>query len=337
MNARKKRGRLAGVVLAAGLGERMQPLTLAVPKPLLPVLGVPLVEIAVARLRRSGAEEIHANTFHLPEQIEAIADEKRLNIRLHRETSLLGTGGGIGNMADALKRFDSILLHNGDIVSNIGFERALETHVASGCLVTMLLVPVSATEGSVVSSRLPPGNVAANPVDEVVGIGEGVRAAGDGVAPFGYTGLSILSPEALGFFPRDRKAGLVEILTEMMRCSPGSVKGFDCTTGSRKFVWCDLGSPDSYLELHRRILVGREEFDRCIAPPPMPIHLGNGAVVDPTVSWSGFLEVGSQTVIGRDCRLEDCVILPDTIVPPQSAFYHTIIYPGGTLQGGDAR
>ena len=95
-----------GMVLAAGLGKRMQPLTLKTPKPLLEINNISLLERAINLLINSGVEEISINVHHLPEQIEKFIREKKFKVQVNisKETdALLDTGGGI---LEATKHFD---------------------------------------------------------------------------------------------------------------------------------------------------------------------------------------------------------------------------------------
>lgn len=95
-----------GMVLAAGLGKRMQPLTLKTPKPLLKINNISLLERAINLLIKSGVEEISINVHHLPEQIEKFIREKKFKVEVNisKETdALLDTGGGI---LEATKHFD---------------------------------------------------------------------------------------------------------------------------------------------------------------------------------------------------------------------------------------
>ena len=94
------------MVLAAGLGKRMQPLTLKTPKPLLEINNISLLERAINLLIKSGVEEISINVHHLPEQIEKFIKEKKFKVEVNisKETdALLDTGGGI---LEATKHFD---------------------------------------------------------------------------------------------------------------------------------------------------------------------------------------------------------------------------------------
>ena len=95
-----------GMILAAGLGKRMQPLTFKKPKPLLKINNISLLERAINLLIKSGIEEISINVHHLPEQIEKFIREKKFKVQVNisKETdALLDTGGGI---LEATKHFD---------------------------------------------------------------------------------------------------------------------------------------------------------------------------------------------------------------------------------------
>jgi len=304
----------------------MMPLTAVIPKPLLPVLGIPLLEIIVNRLLRHGAAEIHCNIFHLPDKIESFAVGKGWPLRFHRESVLLGTGGGIGNMADAVSGADAILLHNSDILCNADFGRALDVHRDRRALVTLILVP-----------RGPRANVAVNGADEVTAIGDGAVGRGRDTRFLGYTGLAVLSPESLAFFPRGERSGLVAILNEMIRVRPGSIIGWNADSGSSPCAWGEAGSAEGYLGIHRDILSGKVRFDPALGPPPLPLHVGAGAVVEPGAIWKGFCEIGRRALVERGSILEDCIVIEDTVVRRDSVHRSEILFPGGSLgAGGDS-
>jgi NDP-sugar pyrophosphorylase family protein len=317
------RSAISGIILAAGYGERMLPLTARIPKPLLPILGTPLLELVVRKLMHHGAAHIHCNVFHLAGAIESFAARRDWPVRLHREAELLGTGGGIGGMRDGVSGADCVLLHNGDVLSDIPFEPAIERHGNRKALVTLVLVPSG-----------PRANVAVGAEDEVIAIGEGAERFGRGANLLGYTGLAVLSPDALPFFPRGRKAQLVAILSEMMREKPGSVIGWNAGEGNAPYAWGDAGSPAGYLGIHRAILVGGARFDSQTETPSGPVHIGEGAYVDSTARCDGFCAIGRRAAVGPRARLEDCVVLDDTIVAEDTVHVNEILFPGGVLKAG---
>ena len=145
----------SGMVLCAGLGNRLRPLTDAYPKPLIPLLDVPLAEHAFAALAAAGANAIAVNTHHLPDQMAAAAHTGAaryggLSLSLSHEPTLLGTGAGAKRLFDALGRPDHpILLHNGDVVLHAPVAALLQRHRETGAAATLLTVPAIPGEGEV--------------------------------------------------------------------------------------------------------------------------------------------------------------------------------------------
>ena len=240
-------------------------------------------------------------------------------LTFHHEERLLGIGGGIGHMAQHLERYGVIMIHNGDIVSNIDFAPVLRYHAERGQLVTLVLSP----EG-------PVRNVWCTGTGEVRRFGTFDSPDEPDVKALGYTGLSVISAGALSFFPRGVPGGLAPILHAMIEEHPGSVHGLDISTIDPRYLWNEIGSPRSYLDVHRTILVEKTVYDRLLPPPPLPLHVGEGAFVAPDAVWRGFLEVGPGARVGRNTVLENCVILEGTAVPGDASYRNAIIYPGGS-------
>ena len=327
-------GKIEGIILAAGKGRRMLPLTDFLPKPLLPVTGVPLLEIAAEKLLRSGVSRLHVNLFHLGDMINEYADGKGWPVVFHEEEELLDTGGGIGNMAGDLRDADHVLLHNGDILSSFGFDEALEYHIGRKAMVTMILM--SPKDGG----RTPPAAVTIDAGGGVLDIGPCPQddSMEDGSMALGYTGMAIISGEALRYFPREKK-GLVPVLHEMISDRPGSVAGFNAsnrsssnTSSTDEAAWGEIGSPSSYLDIHRRIMVEMVRFDEAVQPPPMPLRAGDGSSIDPGADWAGFLDVGNGARIEGNTFLEDCVVLEGAVVRNGTRLRSAIVYNDKVLE-----
>ena len=325
--------KMMGMILAAGLGTRMGKLSSFLPKPLVPVLGRPLFGLIADKLVREGAGHIHSNIHHLPEKIELYAEREDLPVTFHREETLLDTGGGIGNMASSCRETDLVLLHNGDILTNISYGPAIEAHLDSGALFTMILL------GAGTNVIHPPLQVVTDHDNHLISIGGDPRNDAKGTVRSGYTGLAIISPEAFDYFPNGEKAGLVEILLKMISVDPGSVIGFRVGKETASLpdtgpvAWAEAGTPSLLLDLHRRILVGGERFTPSIPATSMPLFAGKGTNIAPGVRWKGFLSLGKNSVVNRNTMLEDCVILDDTIVEPGTECIRSIIYPDGMIEG----
>jgi len=135
------------MILAAGLGTRLRPVTYSIPKPMVPVLGRPLMEHAVRLLTRHGFREAIANLHWFPETIEGrFGDGSAFGMELSysREEKLLGTAGGVRNVAEFLG--DSFLVVAGDALTDIDFGAMREFHESHDGLVTMATKRVAETD-----------------------------------------------------------------------------------------------------------------------------------------------------------------------------------------------
>ena len=123
---------------AAGLGERLRPITYHIPKPLLPVLGKPLLEIILDKFSEISSGRIGINLHYKPELMRQWIKQSAFanRMELFPEDPILGTGGALKN-AKAFLSDGHFLVHNADILSDVDFERLIETHLSSGNIATL--------------------------------------------------------------------------------------------------------------------------------------------------------------------------------------------------------
>jgi len=134
---------MRAMILAAGLGTRLRPLTNDRPKALVEINGRSLLEITLARLRSFGIREVIVNVHHFADMVVDYLkahDSFGMHVEISREEVLLDTGGGLKQAAHFLQQDDSgehFLVHNVDIISNIDFEGMVQLHAESGALATL--------------------------------------------------------------------------------------------------------------------------------------------------------------------------------------------------------
>lgn len=131
---------MKAMILAAGLGTRLRPLTNSRPKALIEINGVPLLEMVLKRLIDAGVTEVIINLHHFPEQITDFLNEKDnfgIRIEFSYEEMLLDTGGGLKQASWFFDDDRPFLLHNVDVVSNVDFKKMIDAHSAAKCLATL--------------------------------------------------------------------------------------------------------------------------------------------------------------------------------------------------------
>jgi len=222
------------MVLAAGLGTRLRPLTERVPKPLLPVAGRPLLGRVIERLRAAGVEEIAVNTHHLAGEVEAFVRSlpDAEGLRVFHEPEILGTGGALANARTFLAASESFLLHNSDVVTDADPGALLDAHRDAGALAT-LLVTEHAPENKVLVA--PDGTVL-----DILGRLDADAPAGGRLLT--YTGLAAFSPVFFEFLPTEGCSSLVDALLAAVSARPGSVRAL----APEALEWSDLGTLAEY-------------------------------------------------------------------------------------------
>lgn len=175
------------MVLAAGLGVRLRPLTETVPKPLLEVDGRPLIDHVLDRLRAGGVRSVVVNAFYLADQLEGhLAGRQDIDIKVLRETQLLGVGGGLASALPSLGQ-DRFLAANADTLWLDGpvpvFKRLAQIWNDAAMDALLLMQPAAKAVGEEGM-----GDFFLDPAGRVVSRGHGQ------VAPYYYAGLQVLHP-----------------------------------------------------------------------------------------------------------------------------------------------
>ena len=134
---------MKALIFSAGMGVRLKPLTDNMPKALVPIGGVPMLERAIRVVMEAGCTEIVVNVHHFAEQIIDFLEEKQsFGIKIHisdERDYLLETGGGLKHAAEFLAGDEPILLYNVDILSNVDLKKLYEQHLKNNALATLLV------------------------------------------------------------------------------------------------------------------------------------------------------------------------------------------------------
>src|SRR5437868_484243 len=239
---------MRAMVLCAGFGTRLRPLTDKIPKPLVPLCGLPLLRYNFALLKNAGVEEIVVNTHHLGRVMEQGARElaRELGIALHvshEEKQILGTGGGV-RRAEKLLGSGTFYLLNGDMIFDVDLEAALAAHRKAGAIATMVLAPYprGATYAAV----------------EVDGADNIRRIAGRGAAvdptlrKMHFTGVHVLEPEVISRLPAEGESDINRTAYVRLIHEGAKVYGF-----AQNGYWGDLGAARSLLRAHLDMLEAR--------------------------------------------------------------------------------
>lgn len=281
------------MILAAGLGTRLRPLTDHLPKPAVPVANRPLAAFALERLQGIGVDAVHANVHHLPEAMARalLAIDPRL--RVFREVALLGTGGGLHN---ALRDVDDeVVVMNGDVLFDVDLRAALDAHRAADAFATMVVRPDPAAE-TMGAVRIA-GDGA---VRSIAGAPEGDHA---GTRALAFSGVHVFSPRALRALPEE---GCV-IRQGYHRWLQADERVIGVVDEGR---WADLGTHAAYLRANVALAAGAWSWPG-VAPDARGIVHPGASVSAARITRS---VVGEGAFVAEGVDLEGCVVWPGTRV-----------------------
>lgn len=233
------------MLLCAGFGTRLGPLSRFLPKPMFPLGGMTLLERNLSWLAASGFARVVINAHHQASLLEDFAREVApdgLELLFSREDRILGTGGGIGRARSLYFQDEPVLIVNGDNAFSLEWPRFRDFHVSGAFGASLLLLPAAGREA--LASTVVDG------AGRVRGIGrEGTAAPGSGGALSStvFSGIYILEPSAAALLPCGEFCGVVErVFVPLLRA--GRLGGL-----LLDFPWHDIGTWERYAEAQRAL------------------------------------------------------------------------------------
>tara|TARA_B100001971_G_scaffold213418_1_gene246726 strand:- start:5719 stop:6501 length:783 start_codon:yes stop_codon:yes gene_type:complete len=236
---------MQAIILAAGFGTRLQPLTNTIPKPLLPIAKRPLIVWNLRLLRDHGITKVIVNLHHLGDQIERYlgsGSHLGMHIAYSREKKILGTGGGIKQAEQFLRESsdDAFLVFNGDTIINIDLSHMIDNHFTHGGLATMAVRndPDVDRWGALELDNT-------NRIVTILGRGQPAAHKTQPITRKMFAGVHIMSPLLLRDIPIGQESS---IISPYMKCLEDGAKiyGYQ-TTG----YWSDVGTPERYDQTKR--------------------------------------------------------------------------------------
>lgn len=238
---------MKGMLLAAGFGERLKPLTLNLPKPSVRLLGIPLVYYTISLLVEAGLREIVINTHYMGDLVErdVTAGFGKLDIRFSHETEILGTGGGLKKaepyLVDTGSPDDIIVLINSDIAVDVDILAAVDFHKSLQSVATMVLRkdPDAKKYGAIYTDSQ----------NRIQRIRDYMNTSLTGLNEYMFTGLHILSRKIFEYIPKEgevvKKSDIISSYVKMI--SGGEIVRGYVIDG----FWKDFGTLEKLEEMEK--------------------------------------------------------------------------------------
>lgn len=310
---------MKAVILVGGQGTRLRPLTCNTPKPMIPLVNQPFIEWMLLRLRDQGITEVVLAVQYLANAFrEALGDGSRLEMKLHivEEPEPRGTAGAVKNVEHLLD--GPTFIFNGDVMTDLDLRSMLAFHQEQRSKVTISLTPVDdPTQFGLVemdsASRV--RRFLEKPrIDEIT-------------TNLVNAGTYIIEPEILRYVPPDQFYMFERGLFPVVLQTGDPMYGFP----SRAY-WTDVGKPQTYLDVHHDILIGKVQYrfrgqeianrvwlegDADIHPSAQvmgPVVIGHGVTIERGARVIGPSVIGAGSRIGVECSVEGAVLWENNVL-----------------------
>lgn len=293
---------MKAMILAAGFGTRLFPLTIDRTKPAIPFLGKPLVGYVAEYVHKFGFNDVIVNLHHQPDSVkEALGDGADFGVHIEytiEEPAILGTAGALDNARELLEN-DTFLIVNGKIITDIDISEALQTHKNSGALATMVLKPNSKREKFTI----------VNTEDGILtGFGDDARPLTEGeirdtehdvFTPLMFTGIHIMEPRVFDYIPRGVYSDIVPTFYD-----PALANGEKIAVHVTDANWFELSTIPRYLDISLAMMGGRDVF------AGRDCRISKSAAIRDSVLWDG-VTVGENSNLYRTIVADGVTIAAD--------------------------
>jgi mannose-1-phosphate guanylyltransferase len=297
------------LVLTAGLGTRLRPLTDVRAKPAIPVAGEPIIRRIIRRLSSHGVDDVVLNLHHRPETLtSAVGDASDLGVRARyswEQPRVLGSAGG-PRLARPILGTDRFWIVNGDTLTDVDLGAVAAAHRSTGARITLALV----------ANRefLRYGGVQLDADHRVVGF---TRRGPSAEGSYHYIGVQLVDADVFdAVMPGEPASSIGGVYDALIVSQPGAIRGF--VTSASFF---DVGTPADYWRTSGAF--GDAERAGAGASPTV----GRRAQIDPTARLSRSI-LWDDVRIERDAVLEECIVTDRVRVPPGAVHRREILVRG---------
>jgi mannose-1-phosphate guanylyltransferase/mannose-1-phosphate guanylyltransferase/phosphomannomutase len=313
---------MKAMVLAAGLGTRLKPITYGIPKPMVPVLDRPCMAHLLTLVAKHDIHQAVANLHYFPDTIrDYFGDGSDFGVELqyNYEPELLGTAGGVRAVAETLTEGgEPFLIISGDALTDIDLTRLVERHRSSGGIATLTVKRVADTREY--------GVVLHDENGRITGFQEKPDPA-DALSDLGNCGIYVFSPEIFDHFPdRDFVDWAQDVFPALLANDiPFHIHEID-------EYWNDVGSLAELREGTFDALTGALDLGIPGTGSSDGVHSATPGALDRAESVDGPVWIGRDVTVGEAVRLQGPIVIGDgAVIGTGAAIRDTIVFPGGEV------
>ena len=314
---------MKAMILAAGVGSRLDPLTRAIPKPMVPIVNRPVIEHIVLDLKKHGFDDIRVNVHYLGDVIEqGLGDGSRLGVRISyaHENKLWGDAGSV-KRSEEFFAGETFLVVGGDDISDIDLSGLMQRHREKNAASTIAT--------TVVADPSQFGIVVTDEDGRITRFLEKPKG-GDVFSNTANTGVYVFEPGVFDLIPPDTFYGFGNEVFPQLLAEGRPLYGFATTS-----YWKDVGNLQVYRQTNFDALNGLVHLDFGLPQTSPGVWQGDGVQVDPTAQVGSPVVLGHGVTIGAGAKILANTILGDgSVVEPNATLKDTILWANARVSAG---
>lgn len=313
---------IKAMIMAAGVGSRLDPLTKSVPKPLVPVANRPVMDILVDNLKSIGVKDIVSNTHYLAEKIINRYENINfgVNFKFIKEDTLSGTAGGLKKCQFFFDKDDEFLVLSADGLSNADLQKGIDMHRKSGAIATIGIKEIPHEEVSHF------GVVVTDETGYITEFQE-KPSVEEAKSNFINTGIYVFDYRIFDYIPENTFYDFAK------NVFPNLLKNHEINTFVIDNYWTDIGTLEQYQQSTQDLFEGRCHFNHSKL-----VKTANGAYISNTenlpddLTFVGNSTIGSNCKIGKNVTLKNAIIWDNVTIEDDVVVSDSVIASGSVIR-----
>ncbi len=307
------------MIMSAGVGSRLDPLTRNVPKPLVTLANIPTMDILLNHISKHGIKKVIANTHYLGEQIQTryLKEESPVDVEfsyIHEET-LSGTAGGVKKCQFFFNKGEKFIVMSADGLTDLNIREAIKSHEKSGCIATIVAKIVDMAEttkfGVIVTNS-----------DGIVTEFQEKPPLGKAKSNLVNTGIYIFDYEIFNYIPENVTYDFAKNVFANLLAANISIN-----TYTTEDYWSDIGSISQYIESTNDIINNKINIPglEIIETPYAKIAKGTGAIIEEGAVIKGNCVIGNNSRIAKNATIKDSIIWDNVTIGENTIIENSVI------------
>lgn len=286
------------MIMSAGVGSRLDPLTKLVPKPLVPIANKPVMDILFEKLSSIGIKDVICNTYYLANKIIDRYTNNNIGINFNyiQEETLSGTAGGVKKCQHFFKDGETFVVLSADGLTNADLEKGIKIHQKSNAIATIGIKQID-------KSQVPHFGVVVTDNTGFITEFQEKPSIEEAKSNFINTGIYIFDYKIFEYIPENTFYDFAKHVFPKL-LAEHAINTFEVNE-----YWSDIGTLEQYKQSTQDLFNGKCEFDHAqIITCAHGAYIAEDCEIDDTVEFIGNSTIGKHTTIGRNTVIENCII-----------------------------